>query len=292
MVRILVTGSQGFVGLHLCRELEEHGHEVVRTDVKRGSDIWADLSVRDEAARVIRQTEPDYVVHLAARYGRLLCRDEPHLAVQDNTAATTELAAVCAAHSLPVLYASSSEVYGDHGTDTITEESELRTPTTIYGLSKRWGEEVLNLYLEPWNLLIVRMNMLYGPHQLGGYGRCSLATFIENAKRGESFTVHRGTTRSWLYIADAVRALRLLIDGNRHGIFNLGNPHPAIPMQEVADMVVEEVGGSYNLEEPPSNQIAHKNYDTTKLLATIDWKPEVGLREGIRQTAGKEVPVA
>ena len=84
-----------------------------------------------------------------------------------------------------MLYASSSEVYGDHGAKTIHEDSQLRMPTTIYGLSKRWGEEVLRLYLPEKQLCIVRMNMLYGPEQLGGYGRCALATFIQKAVAGE-----------------------------------------------------------------------------------------------------------
>ena len=45
----------------------------------------------------------------------------------------------CARYDIPVLYTSTSEVYGEHGEDTITETSQLRKPTTIYGLSKRWG---------------------------------------------------------------------------------------------------------------------------------------------------------
>jgi len=283
-VRILVTGAEGFVGQHLCAELQTAGHDV------RPSDIGDhDLSVPDEARDLVIQTRPDYVVHLAARYGRLLCRDEPHLAVSDNTASTTELAAECARWGTPVLYASSSEVYGDHGTATIREDSELRMPTTIYGLSKRWGEEALRLYVEHENLTIVRMNMLYGPGQLGGYGRCSLATFIDSAVRGEPFTVHRNTSRSWLYIADAVRALRLLIEGEFYGTFNLGNPARAWPMETIADEVKNQVRLFREcpdpiVEDPPEGQIPHKNYDVTHLLGMVDWVPEVGLAEGITAT--------
>lgn len=279
-MRILVTGAAGFVGIHLTRELREHGHEVIESD-----RVDQDLAIPYRASALVRTSKPDYVVHLAARYGRLLCRDEPHRAVSDNTAATTELASICAERDIPVLYASSSEVYGDHGIETITEESELRTPTTIYGLSKRWGEEALSLYLPPEKLLTVRMNMLYGPEQLGGYGRCSLATFIKNAVEGKPFTVHAGTTRSWLYIADAVRAMRMLIELGHTGTFNLGNPNRALPMLEVAQMVVDETGGLFEVADPPANQIKNKNYSVTKLLDAIFWEPKVGLREGIRRTA-------
>lgn len=276
-MRILVTGAAGFVGRHLLRELGDH--------VSIGSDRDDhDLAVPTVAETLIHYSDPDYVVHLAARYGRLLCRDEPHRAVCDNTAGTTELAAVCAERGIPVLYASSSEVYGDHGEDTITETSELRMPTTIYGLSKRWGEEALSLYLPPEQLCIVRMNMLYGPEQLGGYGRCALATFIQNAVEGRPFIVHNGASRSWLYISDAVRALRLLIEGNHHGVFNLGNGDEERTMKALASLVTAEAGGAWEHVDPPPGQIRHKNYDSTKLRETIDWEPEVGLEEGIRRT--------
>lgn len=277
-MRILVTGANGFVGSHLVRELEAHGHKVIPTDIAD-----TDLAIPGRA-KLLVNPRIDYVVHLAARYGRLLCADEPHRAVTDNAAATTELAAACAEYGIPVLYTSSSEVYGDHGEETITEDSELRTPTTIYGLSKRWGEEALQLYLPPEMLCIVRLNMIYGEQQRAGYGCCALATFIKQALAREPFTVHRGTSRSYLYISDAVRALRLLIEGGHTGVFNCSNESEYLPTEELAELVVAEVGGGYEITDPPSIQIPRKFYSSAKLRADIDWAPDVTLIEGIRRT--------
>lgn len=277
-MKILVTGAHGFIGSHLIPELD--GHEVIATD-----RVDCDLAKPGMAASLIRGYQPDYVVHLAARYGRLLCRDQPHRAVSDNAAATTELAAECANRGVPVLYTSSSEVYGDHGEETITEESELRTPTTIYGLSKRWGEEALRLYLPPEQLCIVRLNMLYGPGQRGGYGCCALATFIRDALEGTPLTVHRGASRSWLYISDAVAALRLLIEGGYAGVWNLGNTHERLPMEDVAEMVALDAFEPVSLDvvDPPDGQIRHKNYDASKIEA-LGWQPTVSLSDGIART--------
>ena len=278
-MKLLVTGAEGFVGAHLCCELEDHGHVVVRSDIDDH-----DLARPWSATHLVEESTPDYVVHLAARYGRLLCRDAPHEAVTDNASATTELAAACAHRNIPVLYASSSEVYGDHGEEPITEESELRTPTTIYGLSKLWGEQGLSLYLPPEKLCVVRFNMLYGPEQRSGYGCCALAQFIRKALEGEPFTVHRGTSRTWLYISDAVRALRLLIEEGHTGVFNCGNEEGRLSTEALAELVRQETQGDYEVTDPPSIQIAHKNYSSAKLRHTIDWRPEVELSEGIRRT--------
>jgi dTDP-glucose 4,6-dehydratase len=276
-MRVLVTGADGFIGTHLCPRLAEQGYTVTGTD-----RAAADLSIPGEAARVIWRVQPDYVVHLAARYGRILCRDAPHRSVGDNAAATTELAAVCEEMGIPVLYSSSSEVYGDHREDAISEDSPLLTPTTIYGLSKRWGEEALQLYLPPNNLCIARLNMLYGPEQRGGYGCCALATFIRNALEDKPITVHRNTTRSWLYISDAVEALTLLI--GRRGIFNVGNTRERLSTEQLAGEVIASVGrGTAHVIDPPPDQIAHKNYVCEKLEA-LGWEPTVSAREGIAAT--------
>lgn len=278
-MKILVTGGRGFIGRALCAELERsYGHEVTAVDRE---DF--DLARPGQAAAMLDFARPELVVHLAARYGRILCRDRPFQAVVDNAAATTELAAEARSRDLSVFYASSSEVYGDHAERRITEFSQTLEPTTIYGLSKRWGEETLALYLPAPQLTIARLNMVYGPDQRAGYGCCALATFIRDALEGRPLQVHDSASRSWLHIDDAAAALALLIDAGEPGIWNVANAHDRRSMVDVAQIVCDQTGARMEITQPPRDQIRHKNFDASR-LESLGWAPTVELERGIAET--------
>jgi nucleoside-diphosphate-sugar epimerase len=241
------------------------------------------------AARILEETRPEAVVHLAARYGRILCLEDPEQTIDDNVKGTEAVVRACRQYGVRhLLYASTSEVYGDHGYDLITEKSSLWTPTTIYGLSKKWGEDLIELYLEgsETNYVFVRMNMIYGPEQQFGHGRASIANFIESARKREKLVVHDGTSRSWLYISDAVDALRLITEHELTDVYNLSNHQEYMPVVEQARTICSLVGCSQDLIElvpPPSTQISHKMYSASALEKMISWKPKVSFQDGIKR---------
>lgn len=323
-MRIVVTGGQGFIGTHLCHELHTHGHDVSSIDIKPYPDVGGDWrqamgdllvpGAGDTSAALdgaIRTLDPDVVVHLAAQVGRLFGEDNIEHTIESNALMTARVARSCAAaYRRPrMVYTSTSEVYGDLGQYTGWEDAvggvpaNMRLPHNLYGLSKRWGEEISALYAltedTEGSLQVVRPSMPYGPGLPPGRGRAAIVNMLAQAYHREPIIVHRGAERSWCWIGDAVRGFRKIItdgayavtaDEYRSGVgcYNLGRDDASVPMRTVAEMACAVVGDRdpENLiveVDAPARQTVVKRLSTVK-LQDLGWAPEVGLFEGMQKT--------
>jgi len=283
-MRILVTGAAGYIGIHFVKELREHGfNDVIGVDFKDG-----DLSVAGNFDMLANRYKPNVVVHLAAQVGRVLGEDNIVTTIRNNAIATALVAQSCGNRSIKLVYASTSEIYGDQGIKDGYEGGPVVLPYNIYGLSKYWGEEVCRLYA-PHDLMVWRIVMTYGPGMLAGRGKAALVNFLYQALHRQPIPVHKGSERSWCYIADIVRAMRMLVEQNQTGIWNIGRNDPR-PMTEIAEIACELTGAPKTLIQvvPPPYKTGHrvvltKRIDCIKLLST-GWKPEVEIEEGMRRT--------
>jgi dTDP-glucose 4,6-dehydratase len=286
-VRILVTGHRGFIGGHLCRELRDAGHEITGADLVEGIN----LAKRGRVKAVLDDKRPAQIIHLAAQVGRIFGERDLRHTVSSNAEMTATLAVECGVRGIPVLYASSSEVYGDQGEVTCHEAGPVRLPHNLYGLSKRWGEEALQLYA-PEGLQIVRLSMPYGPGAPPGVGRRALDNVIWQAQHGKPIPIHRGAERSWCWIEDTCRAIRLVLEeGERdygdygRGIYNIGRNDRRLSMYELAMRICVLVDADPSLIElidPPSAQTVVKRLSPSK-IRRLGWRPEVELEEGLPQ---------
>jgi nucleoside-diphosphate-sugar epimerase len=278
-VKVLVTGAAGFIGSHLCPELEK-SYEVVPIDRVNG-----DLRRQSVVDNLLDLHRPDVVVHLAAKVGRLFGEDSPALTVLDNAGMTALVAKSCGERRIRLVYASTSEVYGDGAESTWEETAAMNLPHNLYGLSKRWGEEVCHLYA-PEGLVILRFSMPYGPGLPAGRGRAALVNFLHQAMNREPLTVHKDSERSWCWIGDTVRGVRMILESGESGAWNVGRDDNACPMRSVAEMACDLVAAPHSLiqeVDAPSRQTVVKRLSTAK-LRSLGWKPEVELPEGMRRT--------
>ena len=286
-MRILVTGAAGFIGQHLRAELEKD-HEVVGVDKSDG-----DLRYPGTIIRHLEHEQPEVVVHLAAKVGRMFGEDNLAATIEDNATMTANVARACGDRRVRLVYASTSEVYGDRGDDICLEHDLYDAdrywnpvlPHNLYGLSKRWGEEVCRLYA-PAGLLIWRISMPYGPGLPAGIGRAAIINFLYNALHHLPITVHTGSERSWCWVGDTVRAMRLTIEQSRGGVYNIGRDDNPVTMRHVALRACDLAGAPHGLVvdvDAPARQTVVKRLATDK-IRSLGWRPEVGLHEGMRRT--------
>jgi nucleoside-diphosphate-sugar epimerase len=278
-MRILVTGNAGFVARHLMWGFSDT-HEM------HGIDRWTgDLHDPRVIRREIGSFQPDLVIHLAAKVGRLFGEDDPLQTIRDNTLITTDIACACRDFGVRLAYASTSEVYGDQGSHGCLEEDPFdRLPHNIYGLSKRWGEEAARLYTH--DPVIFRLSMPYGPGLPAGRGRAALINMLHQALHRQPIVVHKGAERSWCYVEDTVRAMLAVVDSGFGGAWNIGRDDNPTSMLTVAEMCCDLTGAPRDLitvVDAPANQTVVKRLRTDK-LRRLGWWPQVSLAEGMERT--------
>lgn len=282
-MKIALTGASGYIGSHLRRALTSAGHDVSCQDRNPPSPFLFDLADADQISRWLTAEQPDLVVHLAARTGRLFGEDDRRDACRSNAEATVNVAAACGDLGIRLVYASSSEVYGDTG-QVCTEDGPYALPHNLYGLSKRWGEEACQLYA-PTGLTIWRISMPYGPgSRLGLRGFNALHTFLFKAYHRLPIDVHHGSSRSWTWIGDTTAAMLATLE--RPGVWNIGGDSDHRPMIEVAEMACDITGAPRDLIQlirAPRAQTLVKRLSSAK-LESIGWVPTMPLESGMKAT--------
>jgi nucleoside-diphosphate-sugar epimerase len=282
-MKVLITGSAGFVGTHLIRELIDHGYEVEGHDVSDGN-----LVIPGVFSSHLDEYQPDQVIHLAAQVGRAFGEDDLAHTVAANVTMTALIAHACGQAGVPVLYSSTSEVYGDQRGEVCREQTPLVLAHNLYGVTKLAGEDVLRLYA-PDGLQIVRLSMPAGPGAPPGRGRRALDNFLWAAHHRMPITVHRGAERSWCHVSDTVAGIRLVLEkGERsytgypsRGVYNVGRDDCPLSMEALARMCCDLAGAPHSLIElvdPPSAQTVVKRLSTEKLRG-LGWEPERELPE-------------
>ena len=220
------------------------------------------------------------VVHAAARIGVVRCDEEPELALRSNVLATTLVAQAAAAHGARFAYVSTSDVYGS------AVEADERTPPapeSFYALTKLWGEQAAAL-AAPTGLTILRLANPYGPGVDAGQAKGAVPTMLRQADAREPIPVFRGEARTFCWIGDVVRAIRLVLDSGEEGAFNIGSDGQAVALADVARLACELTGAPHELieeVEPPPGRVMTRI--ATERVRSLGWRPEVSLDEGMRR---------
>ncbi|MDO8560406.1 MAG: SDR family oxidoreductase [bacterium] len=301
-MKILVTGGAGFIGSHLCARLLQDGHQVVCLDNFFSGQRSNVAGLREQPGFTLAEgdvTEPyDFSVD---QIYNLACPASP-VHYQRNPVGTVRTCVLGAIHALelakrrgiPVLQASTSEVYGDPQVHPQPESYHGDVnpigPRACYDEGKRCAETLFFDYHRQYGvgIKVVRIFNTYGPNLALNDGRV-ISNFIIAALQGKSISVDGDgqQTRSFCYVDDLVQGLLRMMDSARDltGPVNLGNPGE-FTINELAATVLRLTGSHSEITHHPvrADDPRQRRPDITLAKSKLGWQPTVALEEGLQRT--------
>jgi nucleoside-diphosphate-sugar epimerase len=293
-MKILITGGLGFIGSHLERELLKLGHSVHIMDrlrVSRSNYHRGDICDYIRMQEIFEEVLPDITYHFGGMVSRKECEETPQMAILTNVTGTLNVVNLCQKYGSKIIYAGSSEEYGtafDNG-QIVTEDTPLGIPTSIYSMTKRMADELVDYYAEFKGVPAVRFRffMFYGDGEPATEYRSAITRFIDAARKGEDITVHSGTERSWCYIDDGIEALvkSLNIIG---GLFNIGRDEP-VDTLALANIICEMTNSNSKIKviQPEKTIIPIKRASFERAKRELNWEAKISLREGLNRIIHK-----
>ncbi len=305
--RVLVTGGAGFIGSSVVDQLLDEGSAVAafdnfdpyysvaqkRRNVARALTqpgyelIEADVRERDAVFDAVRRFKPELIVHLAAKAGVRASVEKPAEYLQVNEQGGLNIMEAAREHgNVPVVYSSTSSVYGATKVVPFREDDPAMGPLSPYAATKRGAELMVHAlhHLHGQPVCILRFFTVYGPR-----GRPDMAvhTFTRKLLAGETIRLHgEETERDFTFVDDIVKgvlgALSWVAKGSPCDTFNLGRSEP-VRVRRLIEIMAAALGveakvelGELGASESP---VTAANVD--KARAAFGYDPQVSLADGI-----------
>jgi UDP-glucuronate decarboxylase len=300
--RILITGGAGFLGSHLSDRLIEAGHEVLCVDnfyTGRRENIAHLLQhprfelLRHDVSFPL-YVEVDAIYNLACPASPIHYQRDPVQTTKTSVLGAINMLGLAKRLNVPIMQASTSEVYGDPTVHPQPEEYWGNVNPigmrSCYDEGKRAAETLFFDYRRQHDLPIkvVRIFNTYGPRMDPADGRV-VSNFIVQALQGETITIYGdgSQTRSFCYVDDLIRGFMLIMDTPHDvtGPFNVGNPNE-FTIKQLAELVVSKTGSKSKIDylPLPSDDPKQRQPDIRQAQKVLNWTPSVELDQGLDDT--------
>ncbi|WP_434357302.1 NAD-dependent epimerase [Parasalinivibrio latis] len=320
---VLVTGAAGFIGHAVCQRLCRDGHEVVGIDnlndyydvsLKEArlatlagfSDFQfhrIDVADREAVEGLFASHEFSRVIHLAAQAGVRYSLENPFAYADSNLRGFLTVLEGCRNRQVPhLVYASSSSVYGLNKSMPFSCEDGADHPVSLYAATKKANEMMAHSYAHLYGIPMtgLRFFTVYGP-----WGRPDMAPmlFASAIRKGEPIKVfnHGEMERDFTYIDDIVEGIVRVMDVVPKGeafagspasstapyrVYNIGHGSPVALMDfigELENSLGREAEKNFMPMQPGDVTVTWA--DTEDLFKATDYRPKVGIREGVEAFA-------
>jgi len=296
-MKILAIGGSGFIGHTLVKEMVARGHDVTvlgrRPEPARPlppSVAYVQGNFDDRALLLTLLDGVDAVAHLASSTVPSTGDKDPIADVQSNLIGTlTLLSAMTETGCKRLLFVSSGgTVYGIPQSIPI-EETEPLNPICSYGIVKVGIESYLDLYSRNTGLshVTIRASNPYGPHH-GNMGlQGVIGTFLQRALEEKPIEIwgDGSTIRDYIFVSDLCRLCADAIESTRVGTYNGASGH-GTSIQHIVDVVRDVTGRQLDILHRPGRlfDVPTSILGIDKARHDFNWKPTVGLREGVSLT--------
>lgn len=306
-MKILVTGTAGFIGFHLANSLLDDGHEVVGLDnfnqyyapvlkERRHAILEAREGFRpfkcslEDSERVLarmKQERFDVVVNLAAQAGVRHSITHPFDYMRCNLEGFLSILEGCRHAEVPrLVYASSSSVYGSNTKLPFSESDNVDTPVSLYAATKKANELMAHTYTHLYGLQTIglRFFTVYGP-----WGRPDMAMwlFADAIQQGKPIKVfnHGDMRRDFTYIAEIVDGVKrcVVTEGlDKYEVFNLGN-HRSEKLMDMIEYLGKCMGRQPEMELLPMQpgDVPASFADIDRARAKLGFEPRTTIFDGV-----------
>ncbi len=312
-MKVLVTGGGGFIGSHLCRRLLADGHSVMCLDnfasgLRRNVDGLLDdpkfelLECDVTEGPLPVSLQADRYFHMASPASPNARSPRSYMALPLETARVNSVGLqnvldLANNHGGRVLFASTSEIYGDPHQHPQREDYwgnvSSTGPRSCYDEAKRFGEALCMIYLRSRDVdvRIIRIFNTYGPNMDPQDGRM-LPNFITQALRNEQLTIYGDGqyTRSLCFVQDLIEGLLAVMESSRPDaagrVYNLGNPeeHTILDYAKLVLELIPSSSSGISYLDPVPDDPSRRRPDIGRVQSELGWQPRVPLRDGVGKT--------
>ncbi|RXJ90591.1 NAD-dependent epimerase [Arcobacter sp. CECT 8983] len=319
-MKILVTGTAGFIGFHLTKKLLERGDKVVgldnindyydvnlkyarlnelgidKNEIKENKLIQSSIfsqhkfikiNLEDKEAmnKLFENEKFDAVCNLAAQAGVRYSLENPHAYIQSNVVGFMNILESCRNYDVKNLsYASSSSVYGLNKSQPFKTTDKTDTPISLYAATKKSNELMAHTYSHLYGIKTtgLRFFTVYGPWGRPDMAPMIFADAITNNRPIKVFN-HGNMSRDFTYIDDIVDGIIKVIDNpTDYKVYNIGNNAP-VSLMEFIKTLENSIGkeAQKNFMPIQDGDVESTYADVSDLVNDFNYKPNTKLSKGI-----------